>query len=121
MKIANHPVNLAIRFFLELAGLYALGYWGWTQHTGAARFLWAILLPLAFAALWGVFRTPADHGKGLVAIPGAARLVLEAAYFGAAIWALYAAGQPEWGLNLAAITIAHYVVSYQRVISLLKS
>ena len=32
--MSAHPINLALRFILELAALYALGYWGWTQHDG---------------------------------------------------------------------------------------
>ena len=29
MNIAHNPLNLALRFVLEITGLAALGYWGW--------------------------------------------------------------------------------------------
>ena len=43
--MSQNPLNLAVRFALELAGLYALGLWGWTQHTGILRYLLTIGLP----------------------------------------------------------------------------
>lgn len=117
--MANHPLNLGLRFLLELAGLWALGYWGWTQHAGMARWLWALGLPLLAAALWGVFRVPNDPGAAPVAVPGAVRLLLEAAYFGAAVWALSAAGRPAWALALAVIVLLHYAASLDRAARLL--
>ncbi|NLG73357.1 MAG: YrdB family protein [Chloroflexi bacterium] len=118
--MANHPLNLALRFFLELVGLFALGYWGWTQHSGLLRFLLAAGLPLAAAVLWGVFRVPNDPGQAPVAVPGVVRLLLEAAYFSAAVWALYAAGRLGWGLTLAVVVLLHYALSYDRVLRMLR-
>ena len=118
--MSNHPLNLALRFFLELFGLFALGYWGWTQHTGLVRILWTIGLPLVAAALWGTFRVNRDPGKSPVPIPGWARLLLEAVYFGAGTWALYAAGRGTWALVFAIVVLAHYLVSYDRIAWLVK-
>ncbi len=56
--MGSHPLNLALRFLLELVALGAMGYWGWTQHEGTARWLWAIGLPLVAAVLWGTFAVP---------------------------------------------------------------
>jgi hypothetical protein len=51
--------NLALRFFLELVALAALGYWGGTTGYGvAARIALAIALPLAAAMFWGTFVAP---------------------------------------------------------------
>ena len=119
--MANNPINLAVRFFLELAALYAYGYWGWTQHTGFARYALAFGLPLVAATLWGGFRVPADHGKGLVAVPGWVRLILEAIFFGGAVWAFTAAGRPNWALVFAIIIVIHYAISYDRILLLLKN
>ena len=119
--MANHPLNLALRFFLELVALFALGYWGWTQHAGFVRFVLAIGLPLLAALLWGGFRVPADHGKGLVAVPGWVRLIIEALVFGGAVWAFAAAGRPTWALALGIILLLHYVVSYDRILLLLRN
>jgi hypothetical protein len=117
--MANNPINLALRFFLELAGLFALGYWGWTVHSGALRWLLAVGTPLAAATLWGTFRVPDDPGKAPVAVPGWVRLLLEAAYFTASVAAFYAAGKPAWGLVFAVVVVFHYAISYDRVIRLL--
>lgn len=117
--MTNHPLNLALRFLLELIGLFALGYWGWTQHSGAVRWLWMLGLPLLAAALWGVFRVPGDPGAAPVAVPGIVRLLLEAAYFGAAVWALYASGRATWAYALAAVVLIHYAISYDRTARML--
>lgn len=113
--MSHHPLNLALRFGLELVGLWAYGYWGWTQHTGLARWLWTLSLPVLTAALWGVFRVDDDPGQAPVRVPGWVRLLLEAAYFGGATWALYAAGRPSWGLVLGVVIVIHYALSWDRI------
>ena len=35
--MASHPLNLAVRFLLEIAALVAIGYWGFSQHSGIWR------------------------------------------------------------------------------------
>ena len=117
--MANHPINLGIRFLLELAAWGALGYWGWVRHAGTWRFVLAIGLPLAAMALWGVFRVPNDGGPPVVAVPGVVRLALEAVVFGAAVGLLVDAGQRPLGIGLAIILVAHYAISYDRVARLL--
>lgn len=118
--MSNHPLNLALRFLLEIVGLLALGYWGWTQHDGLARWLWTLGLPLIAAALWGVFRVPDDPGPAPVAVPGLLRLLLELLYFGGATLALYAAGRPTWAAVFGGIVLLHYLASYDRVVWLLR-
>ncbi|HSO28232.1 MAG TPA: YrdB family protein [Anaerolineales bacterium] len=118
--MANHPLNLALRFLLELAGLFAYGYWGWTQHQGWARWAWAVGLPVAAALAWGVFRVPGDPGNAPVAAPGWARLLLEVLFFGGAVWALYASGRVLWAASFAVVVLAHYAVSYDRILWLLR-
>jgi len=118
--MGKHPVNLALRFLLELAGLFALGYWGWTQHSGAARFLWGIGLPLLAAVLWGTFRVPGDPGKAPVPVPGWVRLVYEIIYFTAMVWALWASGLETWAWILGILTVLHYAASYDRIRWMLK-
>ena len=49
--MGQNPINLALRFFLELAGLYCMGYWGWTRHNGVLRYLLVIGLPLLAAGI----------------------------------------------------------------------
>jgi hypothetical protein len=118
--MANHPINLALRFILELVGLFALAYWGWTQHSGLARYAWAIGLPLIAAVLWGTFRVPGDPGDAPVAVPGWLRLLFELVYFAAGTWAFYSASRGNWGLIFAIVVLIHYAVSYDRIIWLLQ-
>jgi hypothetical protein len=121
--MASHPINLALRFLLELAALFSLGYWGWTQNQGVLRFALGIGLPLLAAVLWGTFRVPGDasaSGKAPVPTPGPLRLILELAFFGAAVWALYDAGLGTWATALGLLVLLHYIASYDRIAWLLR-
>ena len=89
--MSKHPVNLALRFFLELSALIACGLWGFGLFESPLRILAAILLPVLFAVLWGVFAVrddPSRSGKTVMATPGVIRLILELALFGTAAWML---------------------------------
>jgi Protein of unknown function (DUF2568) len=118
--MANNPLNLGLRFLLELAGLAALGLWGWSLGGGALRFVWAILFPLVGAALWGVFRVPNDGGRPVVHVPGVARLALEVVYFGAATWGLRAAVSPGAAWVFGGVVLLHYLTSYDRLLWLVR-
>lgn len=118
--MGQHPLNLALRFLLELAALFSVGYWGWTQHEGLFRLLLGLGLPLLFAALWGTFRVPGDPGAAPVAIPGYLRLLLELFLLGSGVIALYAAGRTTPALILAALLLLHYAISYDRIAWLLR-
>jgi hypothetical protein len=121
--MGSHPLNLALRFLLEIAALVAIGYWGFSQHTGIWRFVIGIGGPLVAAVLWGALAVPDDprrSGKAPVPVSGVLRLVLELSLFGFAVWALYDAGSPVLALILGIITIVHYALSYDRVAWLLR-
>lgn len=113
--MSNNPINLALRFMLELAMLAALAYWGWTMHEGLTQVLLVIALPLAAATLWGVFRVDNDPKKAPVRIPGVLRLLLELALFVMAVALLAQAGQPTLALIFDVIVLIHYVISYDRI------
>jgi len=121
--MGSHPLNLAVRFLLEIAALVAIGYWGFSQHTGIWRFITGIGGPLIAAALWGTFAVPDDpsrSGGEPVPVPGVLRLMLELSLLGFAAWALYDAGSPVLALIMASITIVHYALSYHRVAWLIR-
>jgi hypothetical protein len=121
--MGSHPVNLAVRFILEIAALVAIGYWGWTQHDGFVRYLLAVGGPVLAAVLWGTFAVPDDpsrSGKAPVPVPGIIRLALELAIFAFAAWALYDAGHGLLALILAIAVVVHYALSYDRIAWLLK-
>lgn len=121
--MSQNPINLGLRFLLELVALYAIGYWGWTAHSGPLRYVLVIGLPLLAAVLWGTFRVPGDasaSGQAVVAVPGLVRLAMELALFGGATWGLYAAGAVRSALIFGVVTGIHYALSYDRVIWLLQ-
>ena len=81
-----------------------MGAWGWQQGEGPERYVFALLVPLVAAAAWGVLAVPGDRsrsGKAPVAVPGAVRLGVEAAFFAFAVLALYEAGGKALALNAA--------------------
>lgn len=51
--MGSHPINLAIRFLLEVSALIAMGMWGWRQSEGWVRLLLALSIPLIAAVVWG--------------------------------------------------------------------
>lgn len=121
--MGSHPLNLVLRFLLEIAALVAIGYWGFSQHTGIWRFIVGLGAPLLAAVLWGTFAVPNDpsrSGRAPVPIPGVLRLVLEFCLFGFAAWALYDAASTVLALILAGLTIVHYALSFDRVIWLIR-
>ena len=121
--MASHPVNLVVRFILELSALIAIGYWGWTTGDGWLRFGLAIGLPIIAAMLWGTFTVPDDpsrSGKAPVPVPGIVRLALELGLFAFAVWALYDTGLTRLSIILAVVVIIHYIVSYDRIGWLIK-
>jgi hypothetical protein len=117
--MSQNPINLALRFLLELYALVTMGVWGWNQSDNALRFVWAVGIPLVAAFLWGAFRVEGDGGKPLVRVPGWVRLALEAAFFGFAAWAQYETSALA-GLVFGVLVAGHYVISYDRLLWLLK-
>lgn len=118
MRFGSHPLNLALRFLLELVALGAMAYWGWTQHDSFAGRLWAIILPVTAAILWGTFAVvgdPSRSGNAPVPIPGSLRLLLELSFFSVATFLLYRAGQGAFASTLIAFTIFHYAISIDRI------
>ena len=114
----SNPINLAVRFILEIAGLVALGWWGWNQAEGILRFVLALGAPILAAVLWGTFAVPDDpsrSGDARVPVPGIIRLLLELAFFGSATWSLFATGLTTLGWIYGIAVIIHYVISYDRV------
>jgi hypothetical protein len=121
--MSRNPLNLALRFLLELAAIFVFGAWGYSLTEGGTRFLLAFLFPVFFATLWGVFAVrddPSRSGKTVVSTPGAARLVLELALFAAAVWMLIGLGRSTLGFIFGGAVLLHYILSWERIIWLLK-
>lgn len=121
--MAQHSLNLALRFILEMTVLVSVGYWGWAQHDGVLRYGQAISLPVITAVLWATFRVVGEAGGGqpIVAVPGLVRLLLELAIFSFAIWGLYDAGAMRLAWGIGIVAFLHYLVSYDRILWLLQN
>lgn len=117
--MASNPINLVLRFVLELVALAAYGYWGWTQHQGFGRLVIAIVLPVAVAIIWAVFRFPEGDADVPVTVAGPIRLLLEFMIFGVAIWLLSQTNLQPVAAGFAIVVIIHYLVSYDRVLAML--
>lgn len=116
--MGSHPVNLAIRFLLEISGLVSLGIWGWKQSDGWLRFVLAIGIPIIFATIWGTFAVPDDpsrSGKAPIVTPGIIRLVIEIGFFAFATWSMYDVGFKKVSLAFGIMVVLHYMISYDRI------
>ena len=116
--MGSHPINLIIRFLLEISALVSAGIWGWKQSDGWLRFLLAIGIPIILAAIWGTFAVPNDpsrSGRTLVATPGIIRIVIELGFFAFATWCLYDIGLTNMSWAFGIIVVLHYIISYDRV------
>ena len=121
--MSKHPVNLAIRFALEVMAIVTFGIWGYRASDGLPGWILAILLPLVFAGLWGVFAVrddPSRSGKTVVRTPGLIRLILELALFGGAAWMLFVLDYQKLGWIFSMLVLIHYASSYDRIAWLLK-
>jgi hypothetical protein len=119
--VNTNPVNLAVRFVLELIMLVILALWGWHLSGSWVRFVAAAGFPVIAATLWGVFRIQNDPKPAPVEIPGIIRLLLELALFGWAVWALNDLGYSMLGWVMAIVVALHYLVSYDRTWAMLRN
>jgi Protein of unknown function (DUF2568) len=97
------PINLALRFALELAALAAFGAWGLHAAGRPAGFALAGAAVLAAAAVWGRWMAPTSRHR----LADPARLLAEAAFFTAAGTALALTGRSGLGAALAVAAVAN--------------
>lgn len=116
----NHPLNLALRFLLELAALAAVSVWTYRYFGTGTRWIAAIAAPLVMATIWAVFRVEGDPGPAPIAIPGWTRLLLEAVFFGISLWMLHQMDYRLLFILMMSLLLVHYLISYDRVIKLLQ-
>ncbi len=121
--MGSHPVNLAIRFLLEVSALLVMGVWGWRSNEDWPRFVLAIGIPIVIAAVWGTFAVPGDpsrSGSAPVAVPGILRIVIELSVFVLAVLALSDLGYIRSNWIFGIIILIHYMLSYDRILWLIK-
>jgi len=100
------PVNLAVKFLLELAAFAALAYWGASTGPGAWAVVLAIAAPLAAVIVWALFCAPRARRR----LPVLARAPLELAVFGLAAGGLAAAGAVTLAIIFGAVVIVNAVL-----------
>ena len=116
--MGSHPVNLMIRFLLELLALASVGLWGWKSYEGTLQYLLGLGLPILMTIVWGTFAViddPSRSGKAPIPVSGQVRLVIEFIFFALAVWALYDLKYLRLSYALGGIVIIHYIVSYDRL------
>lgn len=117
----TNPINLFVRFLLEIAMLIIFSYWGWHITGGWMQYPATLTCPAIAAILWGLFRIQNDPKPAPVEIPGIVRLLLEWALFGGAAFALFSLGHFTLSLVMTAIVTLHYIVSYDRTWTMLRN
>jgi hypothetical protein len=100
--------NEGLRFFLELAALGSLAYWGFTDRSGVGQWVLGLGAPLVAATVWGTFVAP----KATRPTVDPLRLALELLVFGSGVVALVAADQAALALVLAALVTAHLALTF---------
>jgi hypothetical protein len=99
--------NDALRFFLELAALASLAYWGATVDSPLWP-LFGLAAPLLLAVFWGTYMSP----KASRPLHDPVRLGAEIAAFGIAALALLARDHDGLGLALAAAAAVHLALTF---------
>ncbi len=101
--------NLALAFFLELAVLAALGYWGFSTGQGTlARIGLGIGIPAVAVVVWALFGSPQAAWR----LQGPWFLILRVVFFGSAAVALFAASQRVLGVVFALVFVVNLALIY---------
>ncbi len=118
--MSQHPLNLGVRFLLELAALVAYGMLGW--HLGSSLLL-KVVLALVFvvlaALLWGLPAVAGDRGrsdKGPLMVPGWVRLIVETGVLAGAVWSFYVAGAGMIGFWFGVVAVVQCLTAYDRIL-----
>lgn len=114
--MSKNPIVLTLWFLMELAGLFAQGYWAWTTQEGLLRVLLVIGVPVVSATIWAVFRVPNDGGDPTVIVTGKVRLLIEIAFWGLTVGLLFAAEKSTAALIFGGVMVALYGLTNDRVV-----
>lgn len=121
--MGSHPINLALRFLLEIAAIASIGIWGWTTAGNDIKFIQSIGIPILMIVIWITFAVPGDpsrSGRAPISIKGYVRLILELLFFGFSIWCIFDTGWNILSIIMGSLVIFHYLISYDRIIWLFK-
>lgn len=94
--------NYLLSFLLELAMLFAFGYFGFhSGSSGLVKWSLALGIPLLVAVLWGLFFAP-NAKRRFSVLPG---VLLSLGLFLLAAWGLWQTGQPVAAWMLAGVAV----------------
>ena len=122
--MGKHPLNLALRFALELCALFGVGLWAW-NFTEVQWLKWLLLIIslASFMLIWVTFNVPGDpsrSGKAPVPVKGWLRLLIEICLFFLSLYALYLSDRMDMVRTVGILLIIHYLLSYDRIAWMLK-
>ena len=102
-------LNAALRFVLELAGIAALGIWGWTvAGDSPLRLVLAVGAPLVLIALWAAFIAPRSRSH----LDQRTRFVVGSGLLLVAAAALWAAGSPTAAAALGILIVVNTALAF---------
>ncbi len=116
--MSQNPVNLAVRFALEVAAVIGLFRLGLGLTDGFAALLVAVLVSSAALAAWGTFNVPGDRsrsGSVPVRVSGAVRLLIEIVVLGGGAIGWFLSGPVWFAWSYTIVLIMHYGLSFDRV------
>jgi hypothetical protein len=102
-----HP-NDVPRFFLELATLASLAYWGFSEFGGVAQWVLGLGAPLLVAVVWGRFVSPKASHPTVDPV----RFLIEFLVFGSGVAALFAAGATLLAVLFAVLAAVHLALTF---------
>ncbi|HEX6945171.1 MAG TPA: YrdB family protein [Casimicrobiaceae bacterium] len=106
---AVEALNLGLRFALELIGVGAVAYWGWsTSESLPLRLVLAIGAAAILIVLWSLIVAP----KAANPIPQSARMLIGTGLLLTAAAGLAVAGQPGAALAFAIVVIVNQVLLF---------
>lgn len=100
--------NLVLRFILELCGLVAASYWGFTKGPDGFELLFGVAAPLVVGLAWGSLVAP----KARFRLPYIWKLVLGVIILGICGMALMHAGRPALGVAYIVIVVLNAAATH---------
>ncbi len=116
--MSQNPLNLAVRFLLEIAAVVGLFRLGLSVADGPSAVLLALASSLGAASAWGLFNVPGDRsrsGRSPVQVSGAVRLSLELLILGGGGAGWFLSGPNPFAWTYLVVLAVHYLVSWDRV------
>jgi uncharacterized protein DUF2568 len=100
--------NDVLRFFLEVATLASVAYWGFSEFGGVAQWLIGLGAPLLVAVVWGRFMSPKASHPTVDPV----RLAIEFVVFGSGVAALFAADAAVPAIAFAVLAALHLALTF---------